>query len=87
MLLRKMSLDNEYACEESDRENGEYLEEKADNYMSTICGKFTAGKSMSEDIKKIRADFIAAQTVELVDPININQETKYWEDIINSFMI
>lgn len=35
----------------------------------------------------MRSDFIAAQTMELVDPIGIDDEMKRLDDIISSFSV
>lgn len=37
--------------------------------------------------KRWRSDFIAAQTMELVDPIGIDDEMKRLDDIISSFSV
>ena len=41
----------------------------------------------SDEIKKVRADFIAAQTMEIVDPINITTELTALEKEINDFVV
>ena len=41
----------------------------------------------SDEIKKVRADFIAAQTMEIVDPINITTELTVLEKEINDFVV
>ena len=41
----------------------------------------------SDEIKKVRADFIAAQTMEIVDPINITTELTTLEKEINDFVV
>lgn len=44
-------------------------------------------KGASDEIKKVRADFIAAQTMEIVDPINITTELTALEKEINDFVV
>ena len=44
-------------------------------------------KGASDEIKKVRADFIAAQTMEIVDPINITTELTTLEKEINDFVV
>ena len=44
-------------------------------------------KNASDEIKKVRADFIAAQTYEIVDPIGIKSEMDRLDKEISSFMV
>ena len=44
-------------------------------------------KGASDEIKKVRADFIAAQTMELVDPIKIADEMEKLEKQITTFSV
>ena len=44
-------------------------------------------KGASDEIKKVRADFIAAQTMEIVDPISITTELTTLEKEINDFVV
>ncbi len=44
-------------------------------------------KSASEEVKKVRADFIAAQTVELVDPLKIAEKIEALEKEISDFLV
>ena len=69
-----------------DENNGEYLEMRADEYVKSLYGSVDM-KGASEEVKKVRADFIAAQTMELVDPINIDAEMKRLEETISGFTV
>jgi hypothetical protein len=44
-------------------------------------------KGLSDEVKKVRADFITAQTMEIVDPIGIKTEMERLEAEINSFLV
>ena len=59
-LLKRLERDNRAARNEANQNNGEMLEMRADEYIKSLYGN-TDMKNASEDIKKTRADFIAAQ--------------------------
>lgn len=86
LLLRKLETDNQRARRESDNNNGEALEDRADEYVKSLYGNVDM-KGASEEIKKVRADFIAAQTMEIVDPIGIRAEMERLEKEINDFTV
>ena len=85
-LLDKLVKDNRAARKQADENNGEYLEMRADEYVKSLYGNVDM-KGASEEIKKVRGDFIAAQTMELVDPVNIDAEMKRLEEVINGFTV
>ena len=85
-FLKKMNADNRKARMDADASNGDRLEARADEYVKSLYGNVDI-KGASEEVKKTREDFIAAQTVEIVDPISIEAEMKRLDDEINSFMI
>lgn len=86
LLLRKLETDNQRARRESDNNNGDALEDRADEYVKSLYGNVDM-KGASEEIKKVRADFIAAQTMEIVDPIGIRAEMERLEKEINDFKV
>jgi len=86
LLLRKLETDNQRARRESDNNNGEALEDRADEYVKSLYGNVDM-KGASEEIKKVRTDFIAAQTMEIVDPIGIRAEMERLEKEINDFTV
>lgn len=86
MLLRKLESDNQKARREADHNNGEALEERADEYVKSLYGNVDM-KGASEEIKKVRTDFIVAQTMEIVDPISIRTEMERLEKEINDFTV
>lgn len=85
-LLDKLAKDNRAARKRADESNGEYLEMRADEYVKSLYGNVDM-KGASDEIKKVRSDFIAAQTMELVDPLGIDDEMKRLDDIISSFSV
>ena len=64
--------------------NSEDLESRADKYVTSLLGN-TDVKGMSAEIDRMRKEFIAAQTMELVDPIEILKKIEALEEQINSF--
>ena len=86
LLLKKLDNDNRRARLEADKNNGDMLEMRADEYVKSLYGNVDM-KGASDEIKKVRADFIAAQTMEIVDPINITTELTTLEKEINDFVV
>ena len=85
-LLRRLINDNRSVRAEADRSNGESLEARADEYVKSLYGNVDM-KGASEEIKKVRADFVAAQTMEIIDPIGIKDEMARLEKEINDFIV
>lgn len=84
-LLNKMEMDYKRAQLEASRNNGDALENRADEYVRSLCGN-TDMKNASDEVKKLRSDFIAAQTYELVDPIKVKEQMELLEQKISDFM-
>lgn len=61
------------------------LESRADSYMKTMIGNSDT-KNMSAENQATRDAFIAAQTVELVDPIGVLKVTAELDEEINAFL-
>lgn len=85
-LLHKLEADNKRSRRAADDANGDYLENRADEYVKSLYGNVDM-KGASDDIKKVRADFIAAQTTEVVDPIKVGDEMSRMDKEINDFMV
>ena len=68
----------------AERENGDRLNDRTDSYIKSMYGA-TDLKNMSDEVQKTREAFIAAQTVELVDPLNAAKESESLQDMIDSF--
>ena len=73
------------AKQNADRNNGERLEQRTDDYIKSMY-QGADMKNLSEEIKKVREDFVTAQTVELVDPINAAKEADVISKDIDAFM-
>lgn len=86
MLLKKLDTDNRRARRDADDGNGEMLEMRADEYVKSLYGNVDM-KGASDEIKKVRADFIAAQTMEIIDPIGVRVEMERIEKEINEFTV
>ena len=85
-LLKKMERDNRMARTEANKNNGDMLEARADEYVKSLYGNSDM-KNASDEIKRVRADFIAAQTFEVVDPLNIVSMMEQLEKKINGFLV
>lgn len=85
-LLVKLDSDYRRARVEADSSNGERLEQRADEYIKSLYASADM-KNLSEDIKKVRAEFINSQTVEIVDPIEIEKKMKALSDQIDAFTV
>lgn len=68
-----------------DRENGTRLEDRADVFVKSLIGN-TDTKGMTEEIKARREDFIAAQTLDVIDPIGAVKEMERLEEEVSSFL-
>lgn len=84
VLQEKLS--GQYAREKRIADNGnEDLDERADNYIKSLY-QGSDLKNMADEIKKVRDTFIAAQTVEIVDPIGVAGEIARFQNEIDAFM-
>lgn len=86
VLRNKLDKDNRFARREANENNGDYLERRADEYIKSLYGN-TDMKNASDEIKKVRADFIASQTFEIVDPIGVKGKMERLDSEINGFMV
>lgn len=74
------------ASNECASNNENALDDRADRYIQSMFGN-TDMKNASAEMQKVRADFIAAQTYELVDPLGISEEIRKWNDKIDKFSV
>ena len=86
MLVRRMNHDYTIAKTAADRANGAELERRADDYVRTMIGN-TDVKGMTEEVKRLREEFIKAQTMELVDPISVLKQIELLNEQINAFEV
>ena len=85
-LVNRMTYDYNNAKFAADRANGEELQRRADDYIKTMIGN-TDVKGMTEEVKRMREEFIKAQTVELVDPIGVLKQIELLNEQITSFEV
>ena len=83
-LMRKLSRDFAKAKSTTDHENSILVDARADEYVRNMYGNSDM-KGLSEDAKKTRDDFIEAQTMRLVDPIDVSAEIDKLDDWISKF--
>lgn len=85
MLINSMKKQYQQAQAEVNRQNGNNLEERADQYVTAIYGQ-KEGKTNSADIEKVRKDFLEANSYEIIDPINIPEKVDTLRQKIDAFM-
>lgn len=86
MLLTRFTVEYQTAKSSADRANGPELDRRADDYVRTMVGNGDT-KGMSDEIKRMRDDFIKSQTVELVDPIGLQKQIESLEKQISEFEV
>ncbi len=84
-LLNRLIYSSNRARADADNSNGDVLNMQADKHIEVIFGKNADVKA--EEIKTTRNAFIAAQTVEVVDPIGITEEIAKLDKEINDFFV
>jgi len=67
-----------------EKENGDTLQQKAENYVMGLYGS-KEGKTSADEIEKTKKQFITNNTFELVDPIKIKEKIDSLEKEINEF--
>lgn len=65
--------------------NGTELEERADQYVTALYGN-KEGKNVSVDAEKTRQEFLANNSYELIDPINITEKIEEISAKTSAFM-
>ena len=84
-IISKMAAQLELARRTVNKKNGEELDARADDYMRSLCGS-TEMKNMSDELKKMRENFVNTQTMIVLDPLDAAKEIKRMEDTVDSFM-
>lgn len=85
LLMNKLADQYARAKRTADAENGDRLDERADEYVKTLYSG-TELKNMSDEIKKVRDAFVASQTIEILDPINAGSKVNELQEEIDTFM-
>lgn len=83
-LIFRLHTDYSHAKAAADRANGAELERRADDYIRTMLGS-TDVKGMTAEVQRMREEFIAAQTMELMDPINALKQMELLNEEITAF--
>jgi hypothetical protein len=67
-----------------DKENGEELAKKAENYVIGLYGS-KEGKTNIDEIEKVRKEFITNNSFEFIDPIKVREKIDTLEKEISEF--
>ena len=73
------------AQRKADASNGEILEARTDDYIKTMY-QGADMKNLGDEIKKVRDDFVTAQTTEIIDPISAAAEVSAMKKEIDAFL-
>lgn len=84
-LIEAMNRQYSMAVAVIKQQNGKELEERADKYVTAIYGQKDK-KTNTADIEKVRSDFMAANTYELVDPIHVQEKIEVLEKRTADYM-
>lgn len=84
-VLTKLDIDNQRARRDAEQNNGENLEQRANQHVATLYSNYDK-KDMSEAMKQTRDAFISAQRYEIVDPLDITKEMDKLRDKIENFI-
>lgn len=85
LLINTMDIQYQQAQAEVNRQNGNNLEERADQYVTAIYGQ-KEGKTATADIEKVRKDFLESNSYEIIDPINVPEKLETLRKKIDDFM-
>lgn len=84
LLINMMDDQYRQAQAEVNRQNGNSLEERADQYVMAIYGQ-KEGKTVAADIEKVRKDFLETNSYEIIDPINIPEKLEKMKNKLDMF--
>lgn len=85
-LMHRLASQLLVAKREIQTANGDRLENRADDYIKSLYGN-TDMKNLADDAQRMRKDFIASQTMELLDPINSEAEIQKMRTDMDAFMV
>lgn len=68
-----------------EEENGENLEERADNYIAAIYGS-KENNGNSDDIQKVRKAFLESNQYEIIDPLDVQKKIDNLDETISTFL-
>ena len=84
-ILAKLESQWRAAQAMAERENGDKLDRRADEYIKSLYENADM-KNMSEEVKKVRDAFIESQSMDVLDPVDAQKVMKELNDEIDSFM-
>jgi len=85
LMARRLASDYMKAEMAANRENDSRLEERADAYVRSLIGN-TDMKGATDEVKRLRDEFIKAQTVDIIDPMDSRKEIARLEEEVSSFL-
>lgn len=85
-IVASINSDIKKATMDANNANGERLEIRADEHVKIMLGAVDT-KNLSEEAKKIRREFVEAQTTEIIDPIEAYSLVKDLEEEISQFLM
>ena len=85
LLAQKMAKDHAVAKMNADRANGPELDRRADDHIKVMFGSSDM-KGSTEEARRVRAEFIEAQTTELLDPIGAFKIIAELDEEVTSFL-
>jgi len=83
-LLNQLNRQYVEAIRITEKENGETLQQKAENYVIGMYGS-KDGKINTEEVENVKKQFIINNTFELVDPIKVREKIDSLEKEIAEF--
>lgn len=87
-FLRSIAYQNQVAQNELNRNSGEAIEKRAEQYVLSVIQAQPKDAKMSVDseaMKALRKDYINNNTYDLIDPLNVNKIIEELTDEINEF--
>lgn len=85
-IVNSIANDIKNATMSANAANGDRLETRADEHVRIMLGTFDT-KNLSEEAKKLRREFVEAQTTEIIDPIEAYSLVKDLEEEISQFLM
>lgn len=85
-LKRRIETQHAQAISALSEKNGKELEERAEKYVTSVYGD-KESKTSTDNIEKLRRDFVANQSYDLIDPIKAQEKIEWLEKKINDFMM
>lgn len=83
-MLKLMQLRLATAKSAIEKENGQALQDRVDNYIIALYGQ-KESKTNADEIAKVKAEFIRNNSFELIDPLNIESEINGLTEYISRF--